>query len=249
MTDTGEILDLSKEFALPLTVPNLLTPMLWKLLLLLLNHISFDLSRCFVHSVWPNFHLGGSFPPPMRGMATDAVNRTFLKRKGLPARQILPLKEPVVFPCLAVRYPGSKCAFAIQATGAFRGLREVGELEIRGTSVMTGYYKRPDLNDTLFHDGWLRTGDLAYFVEGPDGGAPELVLCGRIKDVIIIAGRNIFPEDIERSIGKLKVSGQVTLLLLALKGISVKKQSLLLQKQGQMILPLFEKKSVNRLSP
>jgi len=69
---------------------------------------------------------------------------------------------------------------------------------------MTGYYKRPDLNDTLFHDGWLRTGDLAYFVEGPDGGAPELVLCGRIKDVIIIAGRNIFPEDIERSIGSVE---------------------------------------------
>ena len=69
---------------------------------------------------------------------------------------------------------------------------------------MAGYYKRPDLNDDLFHDGWLRTGDLAYFVEGPNNGEPELILCGRIKDVIIISGRNIFPEDIERSVGTVE---------------------------------------------
>ncbi|HEY1117413.1 MAG TPA: AMP-binding protein, partial [Acidimicrobiales bacterium] len=71
--------------------------------------------------------------------------------------------------------------------------REVGELEIRGTSVCSGYYGRPELNDELFHDGWLRTGDLGYLVDG------ELVLCGRIKDVIIVGGRNVFPEDIERA--------------------------------------------------
>jgi fatty-acyl-CoA synthase len=46
----------------------------------------------------------------------------------------------------------------------------------------------------MFRDGWLRTGDLAYMLDG------ELVLCGRIKDVIIVGGRNIFPEDVERSV-------------------------------------------------
>jgi fatty-acyl-CoA synthase len=72
--------------------------------------------------------------------------------------------------------------------------REVGELEIRGTSVTPGYYKRPDANRDLFHDGWLRTGDLAYLIEG------EMVMCGRIKDMIIVGGRNVFPEDIERAL-------------------------------------------------
>ena len=60
-----------------------------------------------------------------------------------------------------------------------------------------GYYKRPDATAALFHDGWLCTGDLAYLLDG------ELVLCGRIKDVIIVGGRNVFPEDIERAVGTL----------------------------------------------
>jgi fatty-acyl-CoA synthase len=72
--------------------------------------------------------------------------------------------------------------------------REVGELEIRGTSVTPGYYKDPTATAALFHDEWLRTGDLAYLVDG------ELVLCGRIKDVIIVGGRNLFPEDVERAV-------------------------------------------------
>ena len=60
-----------------------------------------------------------------------------------------------------------------------------------------GYYKRPDATAELFRDGWLCTGDLAYLLDG------ELVLCGRIKDVIIVGGRNVFPEDIERAVGAL----------------------------------------------
>ena len=58
-----------------------------------------------------------------------------------------------------------------------------------------GYYKRPDANAELFHDGWLRTGDLAYLLDG------EMVMCGRIKDMIIVGGRNVFPEDVERRAG------------------------------------------------
>jgi len=70
-------------------------------------------------------------------------------------------------------------------------------LLLRGTSVTPGYYKRDDATTALFHDGWLCTGDLAYVLDG------ALVLCGRIKDVIIVGGRNVFPEDIERAVGGL----------------------------------------------
>jgi fatty-acyl-CoA synthase len=76
--------------------------------------------------------------------------------------------------------------------------RHVGELLIRGTSVTPGYYGRPEATEALFRNGWLCTGDLAYLLDG------ELVLCGRIKDVIIVGGRNVFPEDIERGVAEVE---------------------------------------------
>ena len=101
------------------------------------------------------------------------------------------------FARLGTAIPGLEIRVVDPATGNVLQDREVGELEIRGTSVTTGYYKRPDANAELFRDGWLRTGDLAYLIEG------ELVVCGRIKDVIIVGGRNVFPEDVERAVGQV----------------------------------------------
>src|SRR5439155_704298 len=83
-------------------------------------------------------------------------------------------------------------------TGEEMKEREVGELEIRGTSVTPGYYKHPAATAAAFHDGWFRTGDLGYLVDG------ELVVCGRIKDVIIVGGRNVFPEDVERAVASVE---------------------------------------------
>ena len=65
--------------------------------------------------------------------------------------------------------------------------REVGEIEIRGASMMSGYVGEPALES----ESWFKTGDLGYFA---DGG---LVVCGRAKEIITIAGRNIFPTEIE----------------------------------------------------
>jgi fatty-acyl-CoA synthase len=90
--------------------------------------------------------------------------------------------------------PGLEVRIADPDDGKPMEEREVGEIEIRGTSVTPGYDGRPDATAAAFHDGWLRTGDQAYLVDG------ELVLCGRIKDMIIVAGRNVFPEDVERAV-------------------------------------------------
>lgn len=65
--------------------------------------------------------------------------------------------------------------------------RAIGEIEIRGTSMMNGYLDHPAIDC----DDWFPTGDLGFF---EDGG---LVVCGRAKEIISIAGRNIFPTEIE----------------------------------------------------
>ncbi|MBO0676562.1 long-chain-fatty acid--ACP ligase MbtM [Mycolicibacterium sp. S2-37] len=66
--------------------------------------------------------------------------------------------------------------------------REVGEIEIRGTSMMSGYRGGP----ALAPGDWFATGDVGYLV---DGG---LVVCGRAKDIITVAGRNVFPAEVEQ---------------------------------------------------
>jgi fatty-acyl-CoA synthase len=73
--------------------------------------------------------------------------------------------------------------------------RCVGEIEIRGPSVVPGYFRRSDATAAAFREGgWLRTGDQGYLAEG------DVVICGRLKDVIIVGGRNVFPEDLERAV-------------------------------------------------
>jgi fatty-acyl-CoA synthase len=94
--------------------------------------------------------------------------------------------------------PGLEIRIVDPDTGDRMREREVGELEVRGSSITPGYYRRPDATDAAFHGEWLRTGDLAYTVDG------ELAVCGRIKDVIIVGGRNIFPEDVERAAAEVE---------------------------------------------
>jgi fatty-acyl-CoA synthase len=147
--------------------------------------------------------IAGTFPPPGRGLVVDTVDRRVLETERYAAPVEPGAETAKGFARLGRAVPGLEIRIVDPDDGRELRHREVGELEIRGTSVCNGYYGRPELNEALFHDGWLRTGDLGYLVPDDDGDH-ELVLCGRIKDVIIVAGRNVFPEDIERSCNDLE---------------------------------------------
>ncbi|TAL01819.1 MAG: fatty acyl-AMP ligase [Rhodospirillaceae bacterium] len=75
--------------------------------------------------------------------------------------------------------------------GAVLGERQVGRVFFHGPSVMQGYFNDPDATAEALNNGWLDTGDLGYWI------ADELVIVGRAKDMLIINGRNIWPQDIE----------------------------------------------------
>jgi fatty-acyl-CoA synthase len=142
--------------------------------------------------------IGGTFPAPLSGMVTDCVDRRVLETERYAAPTDPGAEGSRRLPLLGRPVPGLEIRIVDPDTGMALREREVGELEIRGTSVTPGYYRRPDANAELFHDGWLRTGDLAYLLDR------QLVMCGRIKDVIIVGGRNLFPEDVERAVGQLE---------------------------------------------
>ncbi|HEV7582431.1 MAG TPA: long-chain fatty acid--CoA ligase, partial [Mycobacterium sp.] len=72
--------------------------------------------------------------------------------------------------------------------------RGVGVIELRGESLTPGYLTMGGFISAQDEHGWYDTGDLGYMNE--DG---HIVVCGRVKDVIIMAGRNIYPTDIERA--------------------------------------------------
>ncbi len=139
--------------------------------------------------------IAGAFPVPMDGLRTDVVDARVLETE----RYAAPVDDPTAegsrrLALLGTPIPGLDMRIVDPESGLALADREVGELEIRGTSVTSGYYKRPELTRDAFHDEWLRTGDLAYLVEG------QLVICGRIKDLIIVAGRNVYPQDVEKAV-------------------------------------------------
>lgn len=169
-------------------------------------------------SIFPAFGMaevaiGGAFPPRHRGLVCDTVDRAVLERekiakpidsdigpgdrslKGVARDDEITVRR---LPLLGHAVPGLEMKVVDPNTRETLPDRHVGELFLRGTSVTPGYFKRPEATRDMFHDGWLCTGDLAYLLDG------ELVICGRIKDVIIVGGRNVFPEDIERAVGRLE---------------------------------------------
>ncbi len=69
--------------------------------------------------------------------------------------------------------------------------RHVGEIALRSDCMLSGYYHRADATADALQDGWYFTGDLGYLAGG------ELYITGRQKDLIIVGGKNVYPQDIE----------------------------------------------------
>jgi acyl-CoA synthetase (AMP-forming)/AMP-acid ligase II len=97
----------------------------------------------------------------------------------------------------AIPFTSSGCllphnqARIVSETGETLPSLHVGEIEIKSDSLFDGYFNRPDLTAEAMTDGWYRTGDLGFF------HGEELFVVGRKKDLLIIGGENIYPQDVE----------------------------------------------------
>ncbi|MGP0594922.1 fatty acyl-AMP ligase [Nitrospira sp. T9] len=137
-----------------------------------------------------------SFAPLDKGLEVDRVDANQLSNNRL-AMPFVPISTDEEqarcskFVNCGVPLPGYEVEIR-NMTGEVVKERESGIIFVRGASTMTGYFNDPILTqEVLSTDGWLNTGDIGYWVEN------SLVIIGRSKDMIIINGRNIWPQDLE----------------------------------------------------
>jgi 1-acyl-sn-glycerol-3-phosphate acyltransferase len=139
--------------------------------------------------------VGLTFPPTGRGPVIDRIQREPFASEG---RAIPATKDEAhaLFVGCGYSLPEHEVRI-VDATGSEIGDRQEGRLQFRGPSATSGYYGNQEATRRLFDSEWLDSGDLAYTVDG------EVYLTGRVKDVIIRAGRNIYPQELEEAIGNI----------------------------------------------
>ncbi len=143
--------------------------------------------------------VGLAFPPPGRGPRIDIVAREPLAREqiALPASPDM-RNAHATLQVVACGYPlpGHQIRIVDSADGELPE-RHVGRLQFRGPSATAAYYRNAGATQALIRGGWLDSGDLAYCADG------EIFLTGRVKDLIIRGGRNVYPYELEQAVGSI----------------------------------------------
>jgi long-chain acyl-CoA synthetase len=158
------------------------------------------------------FFVSGAAPMPDETyQATQRVLRKpLIQGYGLSeatcASAVADFRDPIRWNSVgpALRYTSIRI---VDTTGVDVPLGGIGEIWISGPAVMKGYYKNPEATAEALKDGWLRTGDLGRFDE--EG---YLYIVGRLKDMIIRGGQNIYPAQIESVLSKLSGVAEVAVV-------------------------------------
>jgi 1-acyl-sn-glycerol-3-phosphate acyltransferase len=140
--------------------------------------------------------VGLAFPPLGRGPRSDRVERLALTLRGGAVSASEEDPTALEFVACGSPLPGHEVR-VVDASGRELSDREQGRLQFRGPSCTRGYFRNAAKTAALFDGDWLESGDLAYVVSG------DVYITGRTKDVIIRAGRNVYPHELEEAVGDL----------------------------------------------
>lgn len=140
--------------------------------------------------------VGLTIPPLERGPLIDRIERECFVQQGI-ARPAHPDDSNTLAFVSCGRPLAGHEVRVVDDAGAELEERHEGRLEFRGPSATQRYYRNPMATGGLIHEGWLNTGDRAYLAQG------ELYVTGRIKDIVIRAGRHIYPDELEAAIGSI----------------------------------------------
>lgn len=140
--------------------------------------------------------VGLAFPPLGRGPRIDRVERLGLQEQG----EARPVSEPgetaLELVACGRPLPGHEIRIA-DPGGEDRPERRVGAIQFRGPSATRGYHRNLEASRALIRGDWLDSGDQGYLADG------EVFITGRVKDLIIRAGRNLHPYDAELVVGEI----------------------------------------------
>jgi acyl carrier protein len=141
--------------------------------------------------------VGLLFPPLGRGLVVDHIDRSVFmqQHRAQPARPRDP--HALQFVACGRPLPGHDVRIVDDA-GIAVGERVEGRLEFRGPSATSGYFRNAAETRRLFHDGWLDSGDRAYHA------GDDIFVTGRVKDIVIRGGRNLYPDEIEAAVGAIE---------------------------------------------
>jgi 1-acyl-sn-glycerol-3-phosphate acyltransferase len=140
--------------------------------------------------------VGLAFPPLGRVPVIDRVNREALSRRGFAEPATPGDARPLEIVACGRPLPGNEIRIVDEA-GHEVGERREGRLEFRGPSATQGYFRNEAKTRELVHNGWLDSGDRAYVAGG------DVYITGRVKDIIIRAGRHLYPQEIEEAIADI----------------------------------------------
>jgi acyl carrier protein len=138
--------------------------------------------------------VGLAFPPLQRGALIDRIERDTFSRSGHAVPAPTDDQHALRFASSGPPLPGHQVR-VVDTAGHELPERQEGRLQFRGPSSTSGYYRNAEKTQDLFQGDWLDSGDLAYIANG------EVYITGRIKDIIIRAGRNIYPHELEEAVG------------------------------------------------
>lgn len=134
--------------------------------------------------------LAVSFSDEASGSQVNDVDRDILEYQGKAIAPTKSTRSVSTFVNCGKALPGHRIEIRNEV-GSPLPERDVGHICISGPSLMSGYFQDPVSQKEIQSTGWMDTGDLGYLLDG------YLYVTGRIKDLIIIRGRNIWPQDIE----------------------------------------------------
>ena len=164
--------------------------------------------------------LGVTFPPQNRGPKVDRVERETFTTAGRAVSAKADDENAIAFVSSGVAVPRHQ-VMIVDEKGNELPERSEGYLWFRGASATSGYYLNPEATEKLFAGGpavaegefpWVNSGDKAYQAEG------EIYITGRVKDIIIKGGRNLYPHEVEELASRAEGIRKGCVVAFGLKG-------------------------------